>query len=99
MKEKEMSFKEYMEDFYKLVIRLCHGEEDMEKVARYLNGLRNSLQDEVSLGSPWSLEEPYQFGIKDKEKLMRKKNKHLKCRGRGYRGIGQQHQQYQGTSQ
>lgn len=47
-----MDVKKYTEEFYKLSIRSGHMEEDMDKVARYLNGLRSNLQDELSLTSP-----------------------------------------------
>ena len=34
-----MSIKEYTEELYRLSIRAGHAEDDMEKVARYINGL------------------------------------------------------------
>ena len=36
-----MSVKEYTKDFYKLDIRSRHVDDEVEKVARYLNGLKN----------------------------------------------------------
>eukprot|EP00253_Pinus_taeda_P003235 PITA_03235 len=41
LKQKGMSVKEYTEEFYRLSIRTGHAEDDLEKVARYVNGLRN----------------------------------------------------------
>lgn len=41
------------------MIRLGHSEEDMENVARYLNGLKHNLQDELSLVSLRTLKESY----------------------------------------
>jgi len=38
--QRGMSIKEYIEEFYKLNIRVGHIEENPEKVVRYLNGLR-----------------------------------------------------------
>ena len=43
-----MSVKEYTKEFYKLDIRFGHVDDEAEKVARYLNGLRTSVQDEIS---------------------------------------------------
>lgn len=69
-----MSVKDYTGEFYKLVIWFGHSEEDMEKVARYLNGLKYSLWDELSLVSPIILEEAYQLTLKVEEKLQRKQS-------------------------
>jgi hypothetical protein len=44
-----MTMKEYTEEFYRLNIREnCH-ESDDEKVARYMNGLKYEIQDEMSM--------------------------------------------------
>jgi hypothetical protein len=44
-----MSVKEYTEEFYKINMREGHHESDDEKVARYMNGLRYDIQDEMSM--------------------------------------------------
>jgi hypothetical protein len=44
-----MTVKEYTEEFYRLNIRAGHHENDDEKVARYMNGLRYEIQDEMSM--------------------------------------------------
>jgi hypothetical protein len=49
LRQKLMSVKEYTEEFYKLNIRAGHRESDDEKVARYMNGLRYDIQDEMSM--------------------------------------------------
>ena len=41
--------KEYNEDFYRLDIRSGHVDDDVEKIARYINGLRSEIQDEISI--------------------------------------------------
>jgi hypothetical protein len=43
LRQKLMTMKEYIEEFYKLNIRAGHRESDDEKVARYLNGLRYDI--------------------------------------------------------
>jgi hypothetical protein len=35
--------KEYTEEFYKMNIRVGHMENDEEKIARYINGLRYEI--------------------------------------------------------
>jgi hypothetical protein len=49
LRQKMMSVKEYTEEFYKINIRVGHRESDDEKVARYMNGLRYDIQDEIRM--------------------------------------------------
>jgi hypothetical protein len=74
-----MTVKEYTEEFYKINIRAGHRESDDEKVARYMNGLRYDIQDEMSMMSPCNVEDAYQMALKAEEKLSRKQGQ----RGRG----------------
>lgn len=68
-KQKEMIVKEYTKEFYKLMICSRNSEEDMDKIARYMNGLKYSLQEKLILVSPRSLEEAYQFALNAEDKL------------------------------
>jgi hypothetical protein len=49
LRQKLMIVKEYTEEFYNLNIGAGHRESDDEKVARYMNGLRYDIQDEMSM--------------------------------------------------
>ena len=49
LKQAEKSIQEYTEEFYRVLIRTDHVEANKEKVTHYLNGLRSSIQDELSL--------------------------------------------------
>jgi hypothetical protein len=69
-----MTFKEYTEEFYQLNIRIGQWERDKEKVARYINGLRYEIQDELNMMSFKTVEDAYQFVLKEEEKLARKHN-------------------------
>ena len=44
-----MTVKEYIEEFYRLNIKAGHHESNDEKAARYMNGLRYEIQDEMSM--------------------------------------------------
>jgi hypothetical protein len=79
LRQKLMSVKEYTEEFYKLNIRAGHRESDDEKVARYMNGLRYDIQDEMSMMIIQTIEDAYQMALKAEEKLSRKQSQ----RGRG----------------
>jgi uncharacterized protein YjbK len=74
-----MTVKEYTEEFYKLNIRAGHRESNDEKVARYMNGLRYDIQDEMSMVTIRTMEDAYQMALKDEEKLSRKQGQ----RGQG----------------
>jgi hypothetical protein len=69
LRQKLMTMKEYTEEFYRLNIRAGHRESDDEKVARYLNGLRYEIQDELTIRT---VEDAYQMALKAEEKLSRK---------------------------
>jgi hypothetical protein len=71
-----------------LTIRVGHIEEDVEKVSRYINGLRYDIQDEISILFLKTVEDAYQATLKAEEKLARKQSQ--KVRGRSStRGKGQ----------
>ena len=59
--------KDYTEEFYRLDIRSRHVDDEIEKVARYLNGLRYGIKDEMSFLKVDSVEEAYQYALKAKE--------------------------------
>jgi hypothetical protein len=79
LRQKLMSMKEYTEEFYRINIREGHREGNDEKVARYMNGLQNDIQDEMSMMTIQTIEDAYQMALKDEEKLSRKQDQ----RGQG----------------
>jgi hypothetical protein len=79
LRQKLMTVKEYTEEFYRFNIRASHWEGDDEKVARYLNGLRYDIQDELSMVTIRTVEEVYQMALKAEENLSHKQGQ----RGRG----------------
>jgi hypothetical protein len=74
LRQRLLTVREYTEEFYKVNIRAGYTEDNFEKVARYMNGLRFDIQDEMSLFSPKSVEEAYQCALKVEEKLNRRNN-------------------------
>jgi hypothetical protein len=79
LRQKLMTVKEYTEEFYRLNIRAGHRESDDEKVARYLNGLRYDIHDELSMLTIKTVEDAYQLALKAEENLSRKQGQ----QGRG----------------
>jgi hypothetical protein len=69
LRQKLMIVREYTEEFYRLNIRAGHRESDDEKVARYLNGLRYDIQDELSMVTIQTVEDAYQMALKVEEKM------------------------------
>ena len=78
LKQKDMSVKDYIEEFYKLTIRSRHRELSKEKVALYVNGLRFNIQDEVGMMKIESVEEDYWYALKVEDKLKRKSQSNTK---------------------
>lgn len=72
IKQRAMTVREYPEEFYKVNIRAQYVEDSAEKIARYINGLKLDIQDEISVLSPTTVEETYQLALKAEEKLARK---------------------------
>ena len=64
--------KKYTEEFYILDIRSGHVDDDVEKIVRYINGLRSRIQDEISFMKLESVEEAYQYALKAEEILTKK---------------------------
>lgn len=56
-----MTVKDYTEEFYRLDIRSGHVDDEFKKIARYLNGLRYGIQDEISFMKLESVEEAYKI--------------------------------------
>ena len=84
-----MSVKEYTKEFYRLDIRSRHVDDDVEKIARYINGLRFGIQDEISFLRLESVEEAYQYALKVEEILRKKHEQRQRGRGgRFWRGRG-----------
>ena len=70
-----MTVKEYTKEFYRFDIISGYVDDEVEKVARYLNGLRYGIQDEISFVKLESVEEAYQYALKDEEILIKKNYK------------------------
>lgn len=87
LRQRGLTVKEYTEEFYRVSLRAGYTEDKAERTARYVNGLRMDILDEISILSPNNIEEAYQSAIKVEEKINRRQNAH---RGRGSaRGRGQ----------
>ena len=73
LRQRDMTVKEYIEEFYRLDIIPGQVDDDIEKIARYLNGLRSRIQDEIIFAKLESVEEEYQYALKAEEILTKTK--------------------------
>eukprot|EP00253_Pinus_taeda_P022762 PITA_22762 len=74
LKQRGMTVREFTEEFYKLNLRARYVEDTSEKTARFVNGLRGEILDEIGILSPQTLDEAYHFALKAEEKINRKQN-------------------------
>ena len=86
LKQVGKSVQEYTKEFYQVLIRTSHAEDNKEKVAHYINKLRSSIQEELSLVQIMSIKEAYQFSLKVEEKLNKKYDNKNSGRGRSHGG-------------
>lgn len=90
LKQKDMDVSTYTEEFHKLTLKTKISETENQKLARYLNGLKYSIQDELSLFNPESVHKCHQMALKIEEK-QRKRGEQINRGGRGnqnFRGRG-----------
>jgi len=69
LKQKDMDVIAYTEEFHKLTMRTGYNKDEVEIIARYINGLRLNIQEEISLATPRILEECFQLVVRVEEKI------------------------------
>lgn len=89
LRQKDQDVNTYTEEFQKLCLRSNVAEDESLKVARYLNGLKWNIQEEMALLSPKTVHQCYQLAIKIEERNKRKHDQSSKGRGRGRDQRGQ----------
>ena len=63
--------KEYTQEFHWLSLRSNLAETESQRVSRYVNGLRLSIQDQVCLQRPYKVSDAYQLALKVETQLAR----------------------------
>ena len=71
LKQNLSSMQDSTNEFYKLSMHIEHQENHEQMAATYVNGLKFSIQDELSMHRVNSMEEAYQLALKDEEKKNR----------------------------
>ncbi|PKU66437.1 hypothetical protein MA16_Dca009680 [Dendrobium catenatum] len=68
------SVSEYTEEFYRLSARNNLSESEVQLVARYIGGLRESIQDKLEMNSVWTLSQAVNYALKAEMQI----NRHIK---------------------
>ena len=69
LRQKELTAQELTEEFYRLPIRSWQNDEGEEVVARYVNGLKYSIEYQLRMYMFGKIEVAYQLALKVEEKL------------------------------
>lgn len=72
LKQRDMDVANYIEEFHKLSLRSKIKEEESVKVARYLNGLKWAIAEEMNLFTPTTILGFQQMAQKVEERLRRR---------------------------
>lgn len=72
LKQREMDVSTYIEEFNKLTLGARKQGEEVEKVARYLNGLRQNILDEINMIAPDRVHKCFQLALRAEDKIKRK---------------------------
>jgi hypothetical protein len=94
LRQKGLSMKEYIEEFYRLNIRARQKENEDEKTAKYINGMRYEIQEERNMMSVSTVEYAYQVALKAEEKLARNQSQQRRG-GNSSRGKGTTREKFQ----
>ena len=76
----------YTEEFHKHTLRAQVPQNEKKNLARYLNGLKYSIKDELVLFNPKTIHQCYQMALKIEEKLKKKNYSHGRGKGGNNRG-------------
>ena len=79
LRHKEMDISTHTNEFQKLAELEC------VKLARYMQGIRISIQDELILTSPTTINQCYQLALKVEEKFKRRNEQSSKGKGKNDR--------------
>lgn len=74
LRQKEIDVSSYTEEFQKLTMKSKLVEPECVKIARYIQGLRMNIQDEMSLCSPKTVPKCFQISLKVEKNLKRKQD-------------------------
>ncbi|XP_059067510.1 uncharacterized protein LOC131858325 [Cryptomeria japonica] len=87
LKQKDLDVSTYTQEFHNLTLKAKMFETEKQKLARYINGLKYSIQDELTLVSVESVHKCFQLALKIEEKQKRR-GEQSKGRGNSFRGRG-----------
>ena len=71
LRQKDTYVWDYIEEFFRLSFRSFIKEPEYQHVARYVNGLKYAIQDEMSTHYLRIVDESYQVALKVEEKVER----------------------------
>ena len=86
LKQRDLDVSTYTQEFHNLTLKAKMYEKEKQKLARYVNGLKYSIQDELTLITLGSIHQFFNMALKIEEKHKRKGETSSRGRGNNNRG-------------
>ena len=91
LRQRNLDVSTYTQEFHNLILRAKMYEIEKQKLARYVNGLKYSIQDELTLITLGSIHQCFNMALKFEEKHKRKGETSSGGRCNNNRGRGRFH--------
>lgn len=69
------SVTEYVNEFYRLGAQLNLAEPEVQRVSKFLSGLKDTIRDELSMNTIWTMHDAINLAKKAKTKLVKQQSR------------------------
>ena len=90
-KQGDLDVSTYTQEFHNLTLRAKVYKTEKQKLTRYVNGLKYSIQDDLTLITLASVHQCFNMALKIEEKHKRREDTNNRGRGNNSRGRGRFH--------
>lgn len=88
LRKRDLDVSTYTKEFHRMTLEEKMPERETQKLARYMNCLKFTIQDELSLFNPESVHKCFQMALRIEEKQKRRGEHNNRGKGTSFRGKG-----------